>query len=650
MSFTAKALGPGDILEDRFEILDTIGEGGYGIVFKAQQTSTEQPVAIKVLQSNKLADPKKRRSEVGRFEREMKVIARLKHPNIVRLIDSGHLEDGALFTVLEFVEGTSLAEVLEDEGALEPREAKRLMLQVADALCCAHDQGVIHCDLKPHNIMITDTGGRRNALVLDFGISSILEERRGDDFRTLTDEGSMRGTPSYMSPEQLDGRQILPQTDIYAWGLVFLEVLTGRRIFEGGSFASIITQQMGNAPVPIPPALFDHPLGTILACSVEKSLETRYTNAQEILDVLQDCDISDLDRDALSTPFTATEHSERRLSLSASGPVRRTVDESQPSGPTLTEDPRPTSVLPVVLAAVVVLGLILAWVLISGDTSDPASQANAKPQPPPETSPGPTPDTTPPEPPPEPEAPPAPEPIALVRLAPLEAISTGHTPESARTLRQDPTISSDFTFYLSLETGLAKAQPTALPALQVMATEVSQKIWDQHAEVRQKPEFRDLCPGEPGSSTGEALQPVHHVGAAEAEAFCRALGMRLPTHREWEAIARGQEQRLLALLPTRPDDWEHQMRLLHDVGTLPWSATPEGVLDLSGNLREWVVCPPEDRTPLCFPGPNGTAYATRGGSYASEPLLWRTDIPGMHEDITEAGCHRALDIGFRCVE
>lgn len=276
-------LAEGTVVDGRFRIKRLLGEGGFGVVFKAEQLSTGQNVAIKVLHTQRIANPSASRMIEDRFVREMQVIARLKHPNIVRLIDTGKLDTGELYAAIEFVEGEPLSDLLAREGQMQAQDAIRVMGQVLDALSCAHDSGIVHRDLKPDNIMVTTTGARRNALVLDFGIAGIAAGEQEDPSKKLTATGQFIGTPYYMAPEQLTGHSTTPQSDIYAWGLVFLEVLTGRTVVGGASIAAIIMEQCSPKPIHIIASIAKSPLGRILARATEKSLEKRYPHASEAL-------------------------------------------------------------------------------------------------------------------------------------------------------------------------------------------------------------------------------------------------------------------------------------------------------------------------------------------------------------------------------
>ena len=282
-----KGLKTGSVLEGRYEILDRIGEGGFGVVYRARQISTGQAVAIKLMLPGKLlssGDPSK---EIARFRREMELIAQLKHPNVVRLIDSGEHEK-QLFTVLEYIEGDELAELLLHGGALSLSETVRLMTQVLEALAASHGLGIVHRDLKPQNIMV-DRTKRRNAMVLDFGIATLVEDARGQDFVTLTQTGQIHGTPAYMAPEQLEG-MVTPQSDVYAWGLIFIECLTGRPVVSATSVASAIFQQLSPEPVELPEALTGTPLQHVLSRATAKTAALRYQSADEALSDLEGID------------------------------------------------------------------------------------------------------------------------------------------------------------------------------------------------------------------------------------------------------------------------------------------------------------------------------------------------------------------------
>jgi DNA-binding response OmpR family regulator len=275
----ARSLGPGSLINERYEVLEVIGEGGFARVYKARQVSTDQEVAIKVLRPEVLGEASGRTGEAERFKQEMQLIGRLRHPNIVKLIDCGLLGDGQLFTVLEFVDGRSLKEVLQAEGSLTPNEAMRLMSQVLDALSCAHVRGVVHRDLKPQNIMVDSGAARRHALVLDFGIASLASESEPSPEE---DDDLIRGSPPYIAPELLRDGAATVQSDVYAWGLIFLECLTGQAAMQGASVEAIVLRHLDSRPVAIP-AEIDPRLREILTKAMAKSCAERYPSVVDVL-------------------------------------------------------------------------------------------------------------------------------------------------------------------------------------------------------------------------------------------------------------------------------------------------------------------------------------------------------------------------------
>lgn len=258
-----------------YDLLELIGEGGYGLVYKAQQNNTGQLVAIKVLKTNAEWDSQKHNHQKARFERETQLCARINHPHIVQLLDKGYTNEGNLFAVFEYIAGQTLKERIMQQGGLPTLETSILMGQVLDALVCAHEQGIVHRDLKPQNIMVTHTGATPHIKVLDFGIGAFTYEYRTQDYKSLTLTKEMIGTPSYSAPEQLRGEPPTIKSDIYAWGLTFVECLTGKTVIEGDSIAAIFQQQLHVANVPLPSAVLGHPVADLLRRALDKNPRTR---------------------------------------------------------------------------------------------------------------------------------------------------------------------------------------------------------------------------------------------------------------------------------------------------------------------------------------------------------------------------------------
>jgi Tol biopolymer transport system component len=253
-----------------YEVLGLIGEGGMGQVYRASDTRLDRAVAIKVLPSALAADRVRR----DRFEREARSISKLEHPNICPLYDVGELPatlGGGMFLVMQFLEGETLAQRL-SRGALAIKEALEVAIQVAEALAAAHRSGIVHRDLKPGNVMLTRAGAR----LLDFGLARTVsnqahgETSAGDDRTSLTTQGTLLGTLHYMAPEQLDGRDVDTRADIFAFGAVLYETVTGVKAFEAETPARVLSAILRDDPtrvsaiVPVTPAGLDELIHTCL--------------------------------------------------------------------------------------------------------------------------------------------------------------------------------------------------------------------------------------------------------------------------------------------------------------------------------------------------------------------------------------------------
>ncbi|MEM0999086.1 MAG: TOMM system kinase/cyclase fusion protein [Bacteroidota bacterium] len=262
-----------------YRLQEKIGEGGYGIVFKAEQISTGQTVAIKMLKFPADQDLRARNYQTTRFERETQLCAEINHPHIVKLLDKGFTEAEEPYAVFEFVSGTNLKDYIGVRNGLSALETRDLMAQVLDALVCAHAKGIVHRDLKPHNIMVTQTGTKSHVKILDFGIGAFTREFRRSDYQSLTLTQEVLGTPAYSAPEQLRGEAPSVKSDLYAWGLILLECLTGEPVVRGDSIAEVFQQQLSPANVPLPPAIAGHALADLLRRTLEKNPRLRIAEA-----------------------------------------------------------------------------------------------------------------------------------------------------------------------------------------------------------------------------------------------------------------------------------------------------------------------------------------------------------------------------------
>ena len=275
-----------------YELLEKIGEGAHGMVFKGKQLSTGQWVALKTLKPDALDT--NQGNQLKRFERECELCASINHPNIVKLIDQGYFDSGVPFAIYEYISGITLKEYIGQQHGLEPTVAQNLMIQVVDALNHAHEAGITHRDLKPQNIMVVNTDTVPQAKVLDFGVGTLAPSFRSGQYQTITLTQEYIGTPSYSSPEQLRGEFATPRSDLYAAGLILLECLTGTPVFKGKSTAEIFQQQLMHDQVPLPPALLSHESGSLLRQLLEKHPDRRTASALDLLKRLQQINFSSL--------------------------------------------------------------------------------------------------------------------------------------------------------------------------------------------------------------------------------------------------------------------------------------------------------------------------------------------------------------------
>ena len=225
----------GELIAERYELEELVGTGGMSSVYRAHDRLLERDVAIKVLHERFTADG----DYVERFRREARAVAQLSHPNIVTVIDRGD-HGGRQFIVFEYVDGENLKALVEREGPLPEREAIGLALQIARALGFAHEEGLVHRDVKPQNVLLNDGG---QAKVTDFGIARSLDVQGG-----LTQTGTVMGTSDYIAPEQARGSRVDAQSDVYSLGTVLYELLTGEVPFAGDNFVAVAMQHINQPP------------------------------------------------------------------------------------------------------------------------------------------------------------------------------------------------------------------------------------------------------------------------------------------------------------------------------------------------------------------------------------------------------------------
>jgi eukaryotic-like serine/threonine-protein kinase len=272
---SAEHIKPGRMLGNRYQILELLGEGGMGAVYKARDTELDRMVALKLIRPELAKNPEILR----RFKQELILARQVTHRNVIRIFDLGEA-DGVKFITMDFVEGQDLRHLLRERFKVPPDEAARITLQICRALEAAHAEGVIHRDLKPQNIML-DPSGR--AYVMDFGIA------RSAYLPAMTQTGALIGTPEYMSPEQARGEKLTERSDLFSLGIIFYEMLTGKSPYQSDTALATLwkrIQEKATPPVVVDPTL-PQELSSIVVKALELEPEKRFASAREMAQQLE---------------------------------------------------------------------------------------------------------------------------------------------------------------------------------------------------------------------------------------------------------------------------------------------------------------------------------------------------------------------------
>ncbi len=270
----------------RYEIVEAIGRGGSGKVYRARHTGLGSQVAVKVLHRGRDADAR----AIRRFEREARTMSKLDHPNVTRVVDFGQEPSGRLFIAMELLEGTGLHHLIAERAPFPLRSIVNLMTQICGALSAAHDQGIIHRDMKPENVIVvprTDDDGQTVLVVkvCDFGTARILEPDAPTD---STGTGFLCGTPEFMAPEQVLSEPADAATDMYSCGVMLFEMATGRLPFRAPSVVAVLNSQLYDPPPKISRVVpdADARLEKIVAKALQKDRRRRHQSARELRDDL----------------------------------------------------------------------------------------------------------------------------------------------------------------------------------------------------------------------------------------------------------------------------------------------------------------------------------------------------------------------------
>jgi eukaryotic-like serine/threonine-protein kinase len=271
----------GTVLADRYEILEVIGGGGMGLVYKARHKLMNRIVAIKMLHKHMISS----KDTLKRFQLEAQAASCLSLPNILTVYDFGLTGEGQPYMVMDYLEGTSLADMLEKEHHVDPDRAVNIFIQACAGLAHAHQKGVLHRDIKPSNIMLVNFGDQADFVkIVDFGIAKLLNQGVGE----LTKTGEVYGSPSYMSPEQCRGKETDARSDIYSMGCVMYRTLSGRPLFSGDDIIELLFKQVSEPPAPFDPELnIPAELEASIFKALAKDPADRYQTMNEFKEALE---------------------------------------------------------------------------------------------------------------------------------------------------------------------------------------------------------------------------------------------------------------------------------------------------------------------------------------------------------------------------
>ncbi|MCK6576781.1 MAG: bifunctional serine/threonine-protein kinase/formylglycine-generating enzyme family protein [Anaerolineae bacterium] len=612
----------------QYRVVSLLGDGTSATVYRAQQiTAFDRDVAIKVMRPELMGEP----TFAERLETEARTIAALHHPNILRLIE--YLSDDRLLClVMDYAPGGNLADLMK-RGLMPVADVERLIAQIAAALDYAHSQGVIHRDLKPQNVLLDTTG---NALLGDFGIAKLISENT-----RMTRTGAIVGTPAYMSPEQWEGQPVDGRADLYAFGILVYEMLTGGLPFKADTTTSMMFQHLHTYPPPMESVRDGLPLAVdeVVKRAIAKHPQERFATTAEFATLLRRAlhgravDLSPLSplpmQDYLS-PGRDPESSTLELPV-----VRQSQSLPAASLPAVSAHTPPRerraglSALPLAVFALLIIFGIGIFLIVSSQTS-PAT--------------------------PTPTLLPATTGASLADDERLDArlVAQALVPAGCFVMGSDPARDPD---------AVEEEMPAHRVCVSAFWMDIYEVTHEAYAAFVDAGGYADAQwwsdegwawlqtngfegPEDRGG-TADPRQPRLNLSWYEADAYARWRGGRLPTEAEWEYAARGEVGRLFAW----GDGYQLGYSIINEIsrgGTAPTAPNPvgsrpadhawSGVYDMVGNACEWVgdwyalYTTNEQADPTG--ADEGTERVMRGGSFLSSPTTARLAVrtsraPGM---------------------